>query len=183
MKQVLAVLVIAMMSLPAIGQKYFTRDGKVSFHSDAAMEKIEAVNNKVTSVLDLATGEMEFAVLIKSFHFEKALMEEHFNENYMESSKIPKATFKGKASDMSAVNVSKSGKYPVKVSGDLTIHGVTKPVTVDGTLVVDSGKINASAVFEVAVADYEIEIPKVVRENIAKIVQIRVDIDYKPLEQ
>jgi polyisoprenoid-binding protein YceI len=84
---------------------------------------------------------------------------------------------------MSAVNVSKSGKYPVKVSGDLTIHGVTKPVTVDGTLVVDSGKINASAVFEVAVADYEIEIPKVVRENIAKIVQIRVDIDYKPLEQ
>jgi polyisoprenoid-binding protein YceI len=101
----------------------------------------------------------------------------------MESSKIPKSTFKGKISNPSAIDPGKSSKYPVTVSGDLTIHGVTKPVTVEGTLIMDANKINATAIFEVTVADYEIEIPKVVRENIARIVQIRVDIDYKPLEQ
>jgi len=182
MKYLLAAALVCMMTVSASAQKYYTRDGKVSFHSDAPMEKIEAVNNKVSSVFDVTTGNVEFAVLIQSFHFEKALMEEHFNENYLESTKFPKATFKGQVANISAVDLTKSGKVPVKVSGDLTIHGVTKPVTIDGTLVVDGGKIQASAIFEVLVADYEIEIPKVVRENIAKVVEIRVEIDYKPLK-
>ncbi|MEK7253941.1 MAG: YceI family protein, partial [Bacteroidota bacterium] len=88
-------------------QKYFTREGKITFVSDAAMEKIEAVTNSATSVIDMATGAVEFAVLIKGFQFKKALMQEHFNENYMESSKFPKATFKGKIDNFSSVNLKK----------------------------------------------------------------------------
>ena len=183
MKVVFVVAVMVAVSMQVSAQKYFTRDGKITFSSDAPMEKIEAVNNKVSSVFDTQTGDVEFAVLIKSFHFEKALMQEHFNENYMESSKYPKATFKGKISNLSSINLKVNGDYRAAVQGDLTIHGVTKPVQADAVLKVSNGIIHATSTFQVAVADYNIEIPKVVRENIAKIVQINIDVDYKPLEQ
>lgn len=160
--------------LPA--QKYFTREGKISFYSEAPLEKIEAHNHQATSVMDAETGQMEFAVLIKAFQFEKALMQEHFNENYMESSKYPKAIFKGKIANMNEVNLGTDGTYPVTVKGDLTIHGETNPVEAKGEVIVKNGVISANSTFEVAVADYKIEIPKVVRDNIAKIVEIRVDI-------
>lgn len=163
-------------------QKYFTRDGKISFFSEAPLEKIEAHNHKATSVLDAADGKMEFAVLIKAFQFEKALMQEHFNENYMESSKFPKATFKGSLVNAAAVNFAKDGAYEVEVQGDLTIHGVTQAVKVPGQFIVKDGKISANASFEVTVADYEIKIPAVVRDNIAKTVLVKVDLVYEPLK-
>ncbi|MDX1477175.1 MAG: YceI family protein [Saprospiraceae bacterium] len=177
---------IAMFLLTAVSadaQKYFTRDGEISFFSDAPLEKIEAVNKKVASVLDGETGAIEFAVLIKSFHFEKALMEEHFNENYLESGKYPKATFTGTIDNISAIDLNTDGEYTAQVSGDMTIHGVTKPVSTTGKLIVSNGTIKATSTFEIAVADYEIKIPKVVKDNIAEIVEIRVAIDYKRLEQ
>jgi hypothetical protein len=164
-------------------QKYFTREGNISFFSDAPLEKIEANNKTATSVLDVATGQMEFAVLIKAFQFEKALMQEHFNENYMESSKYPKSTFKGKIVNLDQVNFTKDGEYIAKVKGDLTIHGVTKAVETEGAIKVSGGKISAVSSFEVAVADYNITIPAVVRDNIAKTVRIDVNINYMPLEE
>ena len=170
-------------AVSADAQKYFTRDGEISFFSDAPLEKIEAVNKKVASVLDSETGAIEFAVLIKSFHFEKALMEEHFNENYLESGKYPKATFTGTIDNISAIDLNTDGEYTAQVSGDMTIHGVTKPVSTTGKLIVSNGTIQATSTFEIAVADYEIKIPKVVKDNIAEIVEIRVAIDYKRLEQ
>lgn len=160
-------------------QKYFTRTGTISFFSEAPLEKIEATNNSATSIFDLETGNMEFAVLIKGFQFEKALMQEHFNENYMESSKFPKATFKGQIAEIGDVDFSKDGEYPVKVKGALTIHGETQEVETEGKFVVKEGAIAANASFEIAVADYKIEIPKVVRDNIAKIVRIDINSDYK----
>ncbi len=162
-------------------QKHFTREGKISFYSDAPLEKIEAHNSKATSVLDTETGRMEFAVLIKAFQFEKALMQEHFNENYMESDKYPKAVFKGEVVNMNEVDLKKDGTYPVKVKGDLTIHGETQPVEAEGTINVSDGSYSASSSFVVEVADYKIEIPSVVRDNIAKEVKIDVNIDYQPL--
>lgn len=156
-------------------QKYFTREGKVTFTSEAPVEKIEAVNQSATAVLDTESARMEFAVLIKAFQFEKALMQEHFNENYMESSTYPKATFKGQIDDVSSVNWSKDGTYEVSVSGDMTIHGVTQKLTAPGTLMVKDGQITAASTFTVAVADYEIEIPSVVADNIAKEVVIVVE--------
>jgi len=158
-----------------VSQKYFTKTGRISFYSDTPLEKIEAHNKSSNCVLDLSTGKLEFGVLIKGFQFEKALMQEHFNENYMESSKFPKATFKGQIDQFSKIDVTKNGKNIVKVSGELTIHGVTKNVSTDAVLEVINGKMNADAVFNILVADYNISIPSLVKDQIAKSVKVKVD--------
>lgn len=178
---VLSFAIILMATLGINAQKFFTKTGKIDFVSNAPMEKIEATNNAVTCVLDTETGKMQFAVLIKAFKFEKALMQEHFNENYMESSKFPKATFSGTIDNISTVNFEQDGEYPVNVSGTLTIHGVTNEVTTPGAITISKGQVNAVATFSVLVADYDIKIPKVVRENIAKEVEISVDTNLEPL--
>ncbi len=144
------------------------------------MESIDAVNNEVTSLLNTENGEMVFAVLIKGFHFERALMEEHFNENYMESDKIPKATFKGKITNHSKINFSKDGVYPAMVEGDLTIHGVTQQIKTTGSVNIEKGKISATSIFVVNVADYKIEIPAIVVEKVSKTLEIKVNCNYQP---
>lgn len=142
------------------------------------MEKIEAINTSASTVIDVSTGAMEWAVLIQGFQFEKALMQEHFNENYMESDKFPKARFKGKIDNLAAVNFSKDGTYNVTASGTMEIHGVSKPVTVQGTITVKKGVVSAQSKLTVALADYGIEIPKLVADNISKTVDITVQADY-----
>ncbi|MBK8700791.1 MAG: YceI family protein [Saprospiraceae bacterium] len=178
MKKVILGLAFVANMLPAFSQKYFTKEGTVSFHSHTNMEKIEAVNNKATSVVDFATGAMEWGVLIKAFRFEKALMQEHFNENYMESSKYPKATFKGKIENITEVKIDKDGTYPVMLKGNLDIHGVSKPVTAKGTIIVKGGKISGSSKIRVLLANYKIDIPSLVKDNIAKEVDIEITADY-----
>ena len=157
------------------GQKYFTKTGHVSFYSDTPLEKIEAQNKSSNCVLDLATGKLEFAVLIKGFQFEKALMQEHFNENYLESNKFPKATFKGQIDNYTKIDVTKNGKSTVKVSGDLTLHGVTKKLNTDAVVEIKPGQIDADATFNILVADYNISIPSLVKDQIAKSVKVKVD--------
>jgi polyisoprenoid-binding protein YceI len=107
-------------------------------------------------------------------------MQEHFNENYIESHKFPKSTFKGNIENIKAVNLQQDGLYKVKIAGQLTIHGVTKPVNAEGTLEVKDGKIGAKSVFEVKPEDYAIEIPLLVRNHIAKIIQVKVNMLYAP---
>ena len=124
---------------------------------------------------------MEFAVLIKGFEFKKALMQEHFNENYLESDKFPKATFKGKIVNNSDVNYKKDGTYKVKTKGQLTIHGVTKEVEADGTIEVKGGKIVGTSTFNVNPEDYKISIPNLVRDKIAKQIKVTVKADYQPM--
>ena len=161
--------------------KYFTREGNVQFKSEATMEKIEAKNNKVSSAVDSKTGKVEFAVLIKSFHFEKALMQEHFNENYMESDKFPKATFAGTITNLSDINFGKDGSYKATVKGKMTIHGVTKDVSSTGTIKVSKGAINVTNSFKILLADYGIEIPSVLKDKISKEVEVAVNSDYKAM--
>lgn len=175
MKHLLSFALVVLISSNLAAQKVYTKNGSISFFSKSPLENITADNNQVMSVLNTQTGEMQFSVLIKGFHFEKALMEEHFNENYMESTKYPKATFKGNVTDMSKVNVSKDGSYDVTVSGDLNIHGVTNKVSVPGTIAVKGGKISAKSKFMVKLADYKIAVPKVVKDNIAENIEISVD--------
>lgn len=162
--------------------KYFTKNGQVTFFSGTPMENIEANNTNASSVLDARSGKMEFAVLMKAFKFEKALMEEHFNENYVESGKYPKASFSGAIANLDAVDFKKNGTYKVNVKGNLTIHGVTKEIEAPGTVTVENGKVKANSVFNVAPEDYKIEIPKLVREKIAKQVKVTVNMDYQPLK-
>lgn len=162
-------------------QKYMTKNGFISFYSKTPMEEIKGENNQVASVLDVSTGDIVFQALIKSFHFERALMEEHFNENYMESDKIPKSAFKGKITNLSSVDFTKPGTYDVTVDGDLTIHDVTNKVSVKGTIEVASGGINANSKFNVVPQDYKITIPGVVRDKIDKTLEVTVSMKYTPL--
>jgi polyisoprenoid-binding protein YceI len=166
----LALLFAAATSTQA--QKYFTKTGHISFFSSTAMEDIEAHNYKANAVLDAATGAMEFAVLIKGFEFKKALMQEHFNENHMESEKFPKATFKGSITNIKDVNFKKDGEYKVSVTGDLTIHGETKKVTTNGVFRVKAGVVSAFAEFNVALDDYKIK----KHPALAKSIKVTVDL-------
>jgi polyisoprenoid-binding protein YceI len=159
-----------------------TKNGYIGFYSHTPLEDIKADNNQVASVIDISTGELVFQVLIKSFRFEKALMEEHFNENYMESEKFPKASFRGKITDLTSVSFSKLGTYNVTVEGDLTIRDITNQITTTGTIEVVTGGINAGAKFNIVPEDYKINIPRVVRDNIAKIIEVTVTMKYAPIE-
>ena len=176
MKKVLFGLVAMMLTMSVSAQKFFSKDGNVAFDANSPLEKIEGKTNKGTLVIDAATGKVESAVLIKGFHFKSALMEEHFNENYLESGKFPKATFAGDIADFKNVNLSKDGSYPINIKGNLTMHGVTKPVAAKGNLTVKGGTItNANAAFKVLMADFGIAIPSAVKDKIAK--EAKIDIN------
>jgi polyisoprenoid-binding protein YceI len=178
MKRLFFVFIITGLFIQASGQKYITKNGFIGFFSHTPVEDIKADNNQVASVLDISTGEIVFRVLIKSFRFEKALMEEHFNENYMESEKYPKATLTGKITNLPAVRFSSPGVYEVEVEGDLTIHGTTKKVKEKGTIEAAKESITASSKFIVDPEDYNIKIPNVARNNIAKTIEVTVNIKY-----
>ncbi len=173
---VLTLLII--MNHSVFAQKVYTKNGAISFFSKAPVENISAVNNQVMSTLALPGGELQFSVLINAFHFKKSKMEEHFNENYMESEKFPKATFKGKITDLSKINLSADGNYPVQVSGEITIHGVTKSISTSATITVKTGIITATSTFQVKPADHNISIPAIVKSNIAEIIDVTVSCTY-----
>jgi len=181
-KSIILVCVLVWVSTGAIAQtKYFTRDGSISFFSKAALEDFEAVNRKVTCVVDAATGQMEFSMLIRSFEFEKELMKEHFNENYMESEKFPKSAFKGMIENASTIKWSVDGSYPVKVTGKMTIHGVTKDVVAAGSFMVKGGKVTGRSEFMVALADYGIKVEKAYASKIAEKIKVTVDVNLEPM--
>lgn len=168
----LAVLFGAPILLSA--QRIFTKAAIVNFDatSNASLEEIKAKSNTGTLVIDEASGNVEAAVLMKSFQFEKALMQEHFNENYVESSKFPKAVFKGKLADVTAVKFERDGTYKINVVGNLTMHGKTKQVTAPTVFTVKGGKVSATTDFTVALADFDVEIPSLVADKVAKTVKI-----------
>jgi polyisoprenoid-binding protein YceI len=182
MKRISFLLVISFIFLGANAQKYMTKTGFVGFFSHTSMEDIKGDNNQSASILDVSTGEFVFQILIKSFHFDRALMEEHFNENYMESDKFPKSTFKGKITNLSSVDFLKPGKYNVTVEGDLNIHNVTNQISVKGELEVLADGINATSKFNIVPEDYKIDIPGVVREKISKNLEVSVNMKYAPVE-
>lgn len=161
--------------------RYMTKAGRVSFFSSSIIEDIEAKNQQTAAVIDLAAGQLAFSLPIKGFVFKRTLMQEHFNENYMESDKFPKATFTGKFVGLDAAVLSTPGSHNVQVEGDLTLHGVTHHIATPGTLELKGGQLMALAFFTVAPADYNIEIPLLVRENIAKIVSVRVALTCDPV--
>ncbi len=183
MKQFFVLAILLLMVSNTYAQKLFTRSAKVQFNSATSMEKIEAKHSSGSCVLDPVTGKMEWKVLIKGFKFEKALMEEHFNENYLESTKFPSAGFKGEMVNLSAVNFAQNGTYKVNVKGQMTIHGVVRDIETTGNVIVTGGKVRLAAAFTVKCADYGISIPSVVAGNIAEQITVQVDADLTPLKQ
>lgn len=165
-------------SINSFAQKiYFTNTGIVSFFSTTPMEDISAANKKVTSVLNIGTNDVAFQMQIIQFKFPNSLMEEHFNENYMETTKYPKASFQGKI--VETIDYSKDGVYNVTAKGKFTIHGVVQEKTIAGKITIASGKIHLDSVFDIALVDYKIEVPTVVFSKIAEKIKVTVAANYE----
>ena len=180
MKNVILFLtLIAFANRQADGQVYYTKNGNVSFFSKTVLENIDAENNQVISVLNIQTGTLQFSLLNNAFHFPKAKMETDFNEDYMESDKYPRSTFKGTITNPGDINFTKDGSYPVKVNGDLTIHGVTKNISAPGTIAIKDGNISATSTFKVLVSDYKIKIPSIVSNKIGESIEVKVSCNYQ----
>ncbi|MEO0065477.1 MAG: hypothetical protein RI983_803 [Bacteroidota bacterium] len=146
---------------------YGTRNAKVSFIATND-EDVKAVNNEVASRLS-DKGEISFSLLIKGFKFEYAEMQEKFNNDYAESNKFPRAEFKGTISNIKNINFTKDGNYKAVVKGNLTLHGVTKPVTVNGTITVKGGKVSATGKFPIVMKDHKIDASAVTEKVNAEI--------------
>ena len=184
MKKVLTLIAIVLLaSNSTFAQKYFSRTGHVNFFSDTKMEDIKADNTKATVIVDAASGAVEFSLLIKSFEFEKALMQEHFNENYVESDKFPNAMFKGKVANLNDIDFKTNGEYQVVVEGEMTIHGETKPIQTTGKFQVTDETISGRSVFIVKPEDYKIKIPNTVVQNIAEEIEVTVEVSLKALKK
>ena len=182
MKLILLVMLASAFQFAAAQTKYYSKAGKVSFYSKAPMESIEAHNAKGVTVFDMASGRIEFSVLLKGFEFEKAKMQEHFNEDYVESDKFPKAVFTGNLKDVSNLKTDKDGTYTLLLSGTLTMHGITKPQTAQAIFSVKAGTISAVTEFTVLLADYNIQVPSLVADKISKNVRIVINVpSYQPM--
>lgn len=183
MKKTFLSWALALISFCSYSQnRFFTKNGNVNFDctTPSSPESIVGTNDKVFSIIDASSGALEFAILMKAFSFEKALMQEHFNENYVESDKFPKATFKGTVSNMNIVNLSKDGTYPVKVTGMMTLHGVSKEITSGGNITVKGGSIVAAkSDFKLVLADYGVTVPSVVKDKVASEAKITIDLVYQ----
>ena len=183
MKKILLTLLIIGTVSVTFGQRYITKNGHVWFYSEAPLETIEAHNKQANAALDTQTGDLIFKILMKSFIFEKALMQEHFNENYVESDKFPNAIFKGRITNLDEIDFSKPDTYDTHVEGELTIHGITKKVSSEGVLIVGAETIHCKSKFDVAIADYDISIPGAVAGKIAEIVEVNIDVKLKELKK
>ncbi len=183
MKKIIFLLAM-IISLASNGQDTLsTKNAVINFDatSPSSPEKIEAVSKLGISKMLVKTGEVAFAIQMMSFEFEKALMKDHFHENYVETSKYPRATFKGSILDFSKVNFAKNGKYPVKVKGSMNLHGVTKEVTADGFINVNGDKITATSTFKLILSDFNVKVPDLVKDKVAKEATITVNATYNKM--
>jgi len=182
MRTCLLILVLSMLTLPVRPQDslWFTRSGHIYFISHTPIIDIDANHYQVGSFLNAATGEMAFTLLMKSFQFTLPLAEEHFNENYVESEKYPKATFKGKILGFDPKQMLSGDDYTVEVEGDLTIHGVTAKVKEKGKIRKTGPEIRATSSFSILLSTYKIKIPEIVADRVATTIPIQVEMVYLP---
>ena len=172
MKNLLFILIFV--SVPIFGQKYYTKTGITEFKASVdTFEPIKAINNSTSVILNVTTGDIASLLFVKAFNFRVGLMQEHFNENYMDSDKFPKATFRGAFEKFDFSKFSESTTYPLK--GTLTIRGVEKNIETTATLSKKGNHIMMQATFIVRPEDFQIKIPKIVRNKIAKTVNIYLD--------
>ncbi|MEY3918207.1 MAG: hypothetical protein RLZZ132_542 [Bacteroidota bacterium] len=172
----LLLLALLFIGFQSKAQLYITTNGEVSFFSKTPMEDIDAVNKSVSSIINTATNEVAVQMRITNFVFPNKLMQEHFNENYLESEKFPSATFKGKIKE--DVDLTKAGTYPISASGSATIHGVTRPIELKGTIVSTGSTLALTCQFEVRLVDYKVDIPKIVFAKIAEVVKVSSKMNY-----
>jgi polyisoprenoid-binding protein YceI len=178
---IIIILLVAGITTVSAQSRIFTKSGTISFSAGTAVEDVDGSNKSVTSIVDTGTGQIEFAVLMRGFEFKRALMQDHFNENYVESEKFPKSIFKGKVLNISDVDFTKDGTYAVKVKGSLDLHGVSKEIEVPATFTVSKGVISAISEFIINNADFNITIPGAVADKVSPTVSVQVSCTYKTL--
>jgi polyisoprenoid-binding protein YceI len=176
MKKFFLCLVIIISYAVGHSQILMTKNATISFHSHTFLENIDAVNDKVMAVIDGNKKNIAFSLLMKQFDFPKKLMQTHFNENYVESDKYPKATFSGSYTENA--DLTRDGTYQLKVSGKLNIHGVTREVQIPATLTVKGGSITGTTTFKLNPKDYNIGIPFIVRDKIEKENTVKVKAEW-----
>jgi len=178
--RLLTILLLIFVSGKSVDKAIFiTKNADISLFSKAPIENIDAISKNGYGIINADNGEIQFGVSIRSFKFRKSLMQEHFNENYMESDKYPIAKFKGKIN--SPIDITKNGEYPVTVTGDLEVHGVTKKRTLPGVIKILNGKLEVTSVFDVKCQDHNIKIPALVFKNIAETIQITMKATFNTL--
>jgi hypothetical protein len=183
MKKQLFILILLITSVSVFGQdKFIAKNAYISFFSTTGVEDILGESNEAVTILDATKGEVVFQALSTTFHFKRALMEEHFNENYMESSKFPKTKFKGTIEGFTK-DMLKAPVANIKITGQLNVHGVEKTITVPGTIGLEDGKLVATAKFKVTPEEYGIIIPSLVRDKIGKEMEITIKDTYMPFSQ
>lgn len=175
MKKISFLLLAVFVSYACFSQIYMTRNGVIKFHSKTPLENIDATNNQVYAVIDAGKKNLAFTLLMKGFLFDRELMQEHFNENYVESDKYPKASFNG--SYTGDVDAAKDGVYNVTVKGSLTLHNVTKEISIPATIEVKNKTLVGKTQFMVKPEDYNISIPSLVRGKIDKEITVMVQTD------
>lgn len=176
-KSIVCLVFMVLIPLGIMGQgKFLTNNGIIRFYSHTIIEDITAVNNKVAAVIDGSSGEVVIIIKMTQFQFEKKKMQEHFNENYVESEIFPKATFSGTILNNHDVKYNIPGLYEVEVKGEMTIHGQTQTLLEAGTVKVTSAGIVCSTRFKLNPEDYKIKIPRTVRKNISEQMEITVEL-------
>lgn len=172
MKNIIATIVISLFfAANTNAQNYICRNGETSFFSETPLENIAALNKTVTSVLNIATNEIAVKMVMTEFKFKNHLMEEHFNENYMESTKFPNGIFKGKINE--AINWNKDDSFDVTTKGLLTMHGVSKERILKGKLTIKGEEISLLCDFNIPLVDHKIDVPKLVMVKIAENIAVK----------
>lgn len=174
------VFVLLMFSQSLFAQQYMTNSGEASFFSSAPFEDIEAVNNKLGGVIDVASGKYAFKIAIQDFIFPNSLMQEHFNESYLESEKYPFATFQGQIEEFSSINLQEKNK--VICNGVFSMHGVSKDIEIVSDLQLKDNEILIGSSFDILLKDYKIKIPKIVMYNIAEEIKVKVNGSLKEIK-
>ena len=176
----LILFAIVLISQSIAAQKYFTRTGTTKFKASVeAFEPVKAVNKSTTAILVLDSGDIASQLFVSAFKFKVALMQEHFNENYMDSDKYPKATFRGKLQDFNMSDLSNEKEYTLK--GTLTVRGIKKEIETTAKVKMTDGKISLASSFFVKPQDFEIKIPNIVRKKIAE--SINITLNYELVEK
>ena len=168
------ILICLLFSTQLIAQQYYSKKGQVSFFSEAPIENIEAVNKDVSAIVDSQSGGFAFRLKIQDFTFPSSLMQEHFNESYLESDKYPLSTFTGSIADISKLDL--SSRQTLTVKGSLSIHDITQETEMVAYAQIINGELHISSTFDVVLEDYDIDIPKIMMYKIAEVIKVAVDI-------
>jgi polyisoprenoid-binding protein YceI len=181
MKNILLILVIAFKANQSFAQIFMASKTEISFYSATPVEDIKAKNINATSILNTTNNEIVFKVPNTGFKFDNSLMEDHFNENYMETPKFPTSEFKGKINE--SIDYKQEGSHDVTVTGKMKIHGKEVDKTYKGKIIIKGTDISVDAKFEVALKEHDIKVPKLVVKNIAENIETTIHAEYKPYEK